>query len=141
MTEQTDKKQYEMSFLLQEEGGLSTVTKFVKDLGGEIALEGSIQKIALSYPIKKETNAFFGFLHFSMDPAEIAHLTHEMETKPGILRHLIITPPFKKMETRPRMETPRVAERASIERKPEPVRPLETLTNEDLEKKIEEILK
>lgn len=141
MTEQTDKKQYEMSFLLQEEGGLSTVTKFVKDLGGEIEVGGPVAKITLSYPIKKEKSAFFGFLHFSMNPSGISQLTHEMETKPEILRHLIITPPFKKMETRPKMETPRAPERVPMERKPEPARAPETLTNEDLEKKIEEILK
>lgn len=141
MTDEKDTKQYEMSFLLKEEGDVSVVKKFVKDLGGEIEFEGPIQKIALAYPIGKETGAYFGYIHFSMEPAEISHLTHEMETNTGILRHLIITPPFKKSEARPRTEAPRRVERVQVPRQPETARSSETLTNEDLEKRIEEILK
>lgn len=141
MTDEKDKKQYEMSFLLKEEGDVSVVKKFVKDLGGEIEFESPTSKIALSYPIEKETGAYFGYVHFSMEPAEISHLTHEMETNLGILRYLIITPPFKKSEARPRTETPRRVERAPAPRQPEATKPPETLTNEDLEKRIEEILK
>jgi len=141
MTDEKDTKQYEMSFLLKEEGDAPVVKKFVKDLGGEIEFESPASKIALAYPVQKETGAYFGYIHFSMEPAEISHLTHEMETRPGILRHLILTPPFKKSEGRPRMEVPRRVERAPVQRQPEAVRPSEILTNEDLEKRIKEILK
>jgi ribosomal protein S6 len=141
MADEKDKKQYEMSFLLKEEGTLPVVLKFVKDLGGEIEFEGPTQKIVLTYPIQKETSAYFGYVHFSMDPAEIAHLVHEMETKPGILRHLIITPPFKKSEARPRPEMPAARTPRIMAPRMEAAKSVETLTNEDLEKKIEEILK
>ena len=124
-TKEIEKKQYEMSFLVKEEDGAKTVLKFIKELGGDIELEGPVMKIALSYPIS---------------PAEVKHLEHEMETSVEILRHLIITPPFKKMEPRPRPEVSHVSSaRVQAPRAPEGVKP-EALTNEDLEKKIEEIL-
>lgn len=141
MADEKDKKQYEMSFLLKEEVTLPVVLKFVKDLGGEVDFEGPTQKIALAYPIEKEMSAFFGYIHFSMDPAEIAHVVHEMETKPGILRHLIITPPFKKSEARPRPDMAVARASRAVAPRAESAKPAETLTNEDLEKRIEEILK
>ncbi len=139
-TKEIEKKQYEMSFLVKEEDGAKTVLKFIKELGGDIELEGPVMKIALSYPIKKQTSGFFGYFHFAFSPAEVKHLEHEMETSVEILRHLIITPPFKKMEPRPRPEVSHVSSaRVQAPRAPEGVKP-EALTNEDLEKKIEEIL-
>ena len=141
MDGEKDTKLYEMSYLLKNEGDVSVVGKFIKDLGGEIEFESPASKIVLAYPVQKEESAYFGYVHFSMEPAEISHLSHEMETRPGILRHLIITPPFKKSESRPRVEVPRRVERAPLPRQAEPVRPAESLTNEELEKKIEEILK
>jgi len=143
--EQSDKKQYEISFLLKEEALAATVRKFIKDLGGEVELEGPVAKIALAYQIKKEEHAYFGYFHFLLSPEEIMHLEHEMKTTPGILRHLVITPPFKKSAARPRAEIgARTAVRAPMSAAPrpaEPARASETLTNEDLEKRIEEILK
>jgi ribosomal protein S6 len=93
----------------------------------------------LAYPIQKENYAFFGFTHFEGDPAAIGDLKNDLKLNPQVLRYLIITPPFVKKsawkksgpsksqleETRP---VPPPAE--------EPI-----LTNEALEKKIEEILK
>ncbi|MDO8504412.1 MAG: 30S ribosomal protein S6 [Candidatus Liptonbacteria bacterium] len=143
--ENPDKKQYEISFLLKEEGGAGTISKFIKDLGGALELEGPVAKITLAYPIEKEKQGYFGYFHFSLAPGEVKNLEHEMETNPEILRHLIITPPFKKVAPRPRMDTGvRTISKAPVaptSRQPEPARASETLTNEDLEKRIEEILK
>jgi ribosomal protein S6 len=139
-TKEIEKKQYEMSFLVKEEDGAKTVLKFIKELGGDIELEGPVMKVALSYPIKKQTSGFFGYFHFSFSPAEVKHLEHEMETSTEILRHLIITPPFKKIEPRPRPEAQSASSsRTQAPKASEAARP-EALTNEDLEKKIEEIL-
>lgn len=135
--ENTEKKQYEMSFILREEEGAKTVAKFVADLGGEIETESPIQKIALAYPIKKETIGFFGFFHFALEPKEVVALEHEMETSQAVLRHLLITPPFKKAEPRVRPEAPLKSPKpAAVKAEMK----TESLTNEDLEKKIEEIL-
>lgn len=130
-----------MSFLIKEEEGSKTVAKFIKDLGGEIGLEGPVMKIALSYPIKKQESGFFGYFHFAFPPGEVRQLEHEMETSLEVLRHLIITPPFKKQESRPRAEAPRAVSpvKSAPSRAPEAAK-TESLTNEDLEKKIEEIL-
>lgn len=140
-TKEIEKKQYEMSFLVKEEEGAKLVLKFIKELGGEITLEGPVMKIALAYPIKKQESAFFGYFHFGFNPAEVKQLEHEMETSTAILRHLIITPPFKKMEMRPRAEAPRApSAKPQAPAKAQEAPKAEALTNEDLEKKIEEIL-
>ena len=143
--EQTDKKQYEISFLLKEEAGQKLVLDTIKELGGDIETESPVSKIALAYPIKKETSAFFGFLHFFLAPAEIKELNHRMETTEAILRHLIITPPFKKAPPRERPQSAPAskeeAPRASAVSKKAESPKNEVLTNEDLEKRIEEILK
>lgn len=145
MDKEQDKKQYEVSYLVKEEDGSKMVAKFVTDLGGTIEMEGPVNKIALAYPVKKETQGYFGFFHISLAPEEIKNLEHELETKPGVLRHLIITPPFKKMELRTRADGQAgrapskpvaAAPKAVSENKPS-----ESLTNEELEKRIEEILK
>lgn len=138
-TKEIEKKQYEISFLVKGEDGAKTVAQLVKSLGGEIELEGPVAKITLSYPIKKQESGFFGYFHFIFPPEEIKHLEHELGTSAEVLRHLIITPPFRKTEARPRQEVSRAPLKPQVQKPQESARS-EALTNEDLEKKIEEIL-
>lgn len=140
-TKEIDKKEYELSFLVKEEDGAKTVLKFLKELGAEIVAEGPATKIALAYPIEKQQTGYFGFYHFLLEPSEVVHLEHELQTSQEILRHLLLTPPYKKSQARPRPEAGAkapVAAKVSALKAAEPKQ--EVLTNEELEKKIEEIL-
>lgn len=142
MDKESNKKDYEISFLCKEEGGPEELRKFVLRSGGEILLEGPVERIALAYKIKKESTAYFGYFHFAMEPAEAKALEHDLNTAPFVLRYLIVTPPFQKMKPRgmgrPKTkgqqapEPTATAEKKSVESLP--------LSNEALEKKIEEIL-
>jgi ribosomal protein S6 len=135
--EEKDIKKYELSFLVKEEGDEKKVLEFISKEGGTIDLEPQPTKISMAYPINGFNQAYFGYVHFSVMPEVIANLEHELVTKDFVLRHLIITPPFVK-EAKPKQ-----ADKITAEVKPEGKQESpksEPLTNEELEKKIEEIL-
>ena len=140
--EHKDTKNYEIGFLTKELTGASEVMKFITRHGGEMIFEGPVERIALSYPIKKQSEAHFGYLHFSMAPLDIKKFDEELGRHQEVLRFLIVTPPIEKQKPRPMMKEkgregrpPREAMR--MDSKPAAVLPL---SNEALEKKIEEIL-
>ena len=99
----------------------------------------------LAYQIKKENEAYFGYLHFLANTDKIKNISDDLKLNQKVLRFLIITPPITKMM---RMATPRIIKKTfqprAVERmeikKPSPA-PTATLSNEALEKKLEEILK
>jgi len=137
--EPRDKKQYEIAFLSKDEQGAQEVLKAVKKLEGELIFEGPFEKTALTYKIKKQTTAFFGYVHATLKPESIKDLDHNLRINPDILRFLIVTPPFVKTKARPLYKP-------SPKTEPEPKEPRPKaapipLSNEALEKKIEEILK
>lgn len=130
-------KQYEISFLAKEESALPELLKFLKEEGAEITFEGSLRPLELSYPIRKETRAHFGFFHFRALPEKLKPIEEHLRTYAGVLRYLIVTPPFARTSESPmRVRPKREAEeyRAPVSRPPLP------LSNEELEKKIDEIL-
>ena len=134
-----DQKEYEIGFLGTEEKSAEAVLTALKQHKAEILLEGPVEKIALSYPIEKNTTANFGYIHFRTLPDEMAGLRRDLQAQPLIIRFLIVTPPF--LKPKPRWETKaRTKPVASATVTPEP--PVNApLSNEALEKKIEEILK
>lgn len=139
MDKEIIKKDYEISFLCREEKGPEEVLRLVKRSGGEVATEGPVERIALAYKIEKESSAYFGFFHFSFSPSDMKALEHDLTTSPAVLRYLIITPPFVKAKSKgtgkPRPQAP--TSDFAPEKKQVPTLPL---SNEALEKKIEEIL-
>lgn len=137
MHEETTTKDYEVSFLVKQEDGAVRVKKILTDLGAVITQESEVKNIPLAYPIKKETAAFFGFARFTAEPSIIESASKELELDEACLRSLIIAGPF-----------PEPTERVERENRPEqPAKPVEKkketemVTNEELEKKLEEILK
>ena len=130
-------KEYEIAFLLRTEEAIAQIIAALKAQGAEIGVEGTLRKVALTYPILKMNEAFFGFCHFRLTPDHVAALDHALRVSPAVLRFLIITPPFVQssaMPMRPRMEA------SPIRETPPPRAEALPLSNEDLEKKIGEIL-
>lgn len=133
-----DHAAYEVSFLLKDDGAVKAVADLLRRLGAEITSEGPVERIPLAYRIKKETTALFGYFHFKAVPGVIPQIREELRVHPSVLRALVITPPLTK--SRPKM-TPRSAKVAVPPPPPEPPKDaLTSLTNEALERKIEEIL-
>ncbi|MDP1706938.1 MAG: 30S ribosomal protein S6, partial [bacterium] len=102
--------------------------------------ESGLTKVVLAYPIKKEKMAFFGYCRFTALPEAAAVIQEALKFQPEVLRVIFI----KLSESAVRAAK---ANQGEIKR---PVRRRETevkkegnengLSNEDLEKKIEEIL-
>ncbi len=140
-----ESKKYEIGFLVSVEEDRGELARILKDRGFSIVDDGEVSRIKLAYPIKKENFAFFGYLYFSGDPESVKELNKELKTSPKILRHLIISWPvmIRKIEskidsekayTREVSATPAISARKTTSK-------IEILSNEELEKKLEEILK
>lgn len=139
MEDSGDKKKYEIAFLTKDETGAEGVGPFLKQHEAEIIRESALRKISLAYKIKKEQSAYFGCLHFAVDPERLKTIDRDLKSNPVVLRFLIITPPFVKQKPASLPKTrPRTAPtRSMIDSSSRPPLPL---SNEALEKKIEEIL-
>jgi ribosomal protein S6 len=137
MTEEKDKKEYEISFLVRQEEQGQEVAKVLNRYGAQISHEGQVTKMRLAYPIKKETNACFGYYWFFAAPEAVAQIDNDLRLSKEVLRFMVVSSPVKKSasERRDVRETPKSAPQA-----PAPVAQERELTNEDLEKKLEEIL-
>jgi ribosomal protein S6 len=148
-------KKYEISFLVRSEAEQSEIIDALKKRDFSIINKGQISKIKLTFPVKKEPFAYFGYLYFSGEPRHIQELNHDLKTNFKILRFNIIAhlkeieekrtmPIFSRRE---RLESE--IQKAQKEITFQPAAPAaakrpikgETLSNEALEKKLEEILK
>ena len=136
--DQDQKKEYEIAFLLNEETDAPGLIEALKGAGAEIRMEGPVRKTALAYEIKKRTSAYFGFVQCAMDPAAAKALEGMLNLRPEVLRFLLITPPT--MKEKPRIQSMGAPARPGA-RPYEPKAATPVLSNEALEKTIEEILK
>ncbi|MBN2197861.1 30S ribosomal protein S6 [Candidatus Wolfebacteria bacterium] len=147
-----EKKNYEINFLLKNEEDKEVIVNIFKKLQLSISGDSGISKIKLSYPIKKENFAFFGSFYFSTEPANIINLTEELRNKKNILRFSILFRPI--IEERKREENENVdtgkkklleeyskKEKISVSQETSKAPRTENLSNEALEKRLEEILK
>lgn len=132
-----DKKSYEISFMAAAEEDSKRLFEALKSAGAEILSESPLTKMALSYPIEKKDEAYFGFFHFNMDPKDIVQIEKQFRAQPVVLRFLIVTPPFMKGRER-RQYVPRrkTFVTPATERKETPAH----MSNEALEKQLKEIL-
>ncbi len=155
-----ESKNYEIGFLAKSEEGREGLVKILKDRRFSIIDGGDFSQIKLAYPIKKENFAYFGYLYFFGNPEDIKELRSELKIFPKILRFIIISKPVIMEKNKEREEQQVVPEKVSLE-KPMPtinnlqpttynrqpvIEKLEkprsgSLSNEELEKKLEEILK
>jgi ribosomal protein S6 len=135
--EENTKKEYELAFLVNEETDAPGIVAALKAAGAEIQLEGPVRKIALAYEIKKQASANFGFVQFMMEPAAAKSLESSLALRPEVLRFMLITPPSAKAQPYPQSAAPQRPAAA----KPYEPKAAPALSNEALEKKIEEILK
>lgn len=128
--DENQKKSYEISYLLNPNEGSDLMSGLIKDMGLEIISEGGVTEMRLAYPVKKETRANFGYLHFGAEPEVINKLRDSLQLNANVLRFLIVTPPFVKTPSRREEGNYRV--RPVEEARPE-------ISNDALEEKLEEI--
>ncbi|MCX7615828.1 MAG: 30S ribosomal protein S6 [Patescibacteria group bacterium] len=136
--EEENKKQYEISFLLESEEDLKVIEEKINFFKGEILERGELKRINLAYPIAKRNEALFGFLKFLAEPATIDDLSKELRLEGRILRFLIVIDIFPKVSQTKEKKPPEKQKAPKVKEKPA-VTP-KVITNEELEKKLEEIL-
>lgn len=128
--DENQRKSYEISYLLNPNEGSDLMSSIIKDMGLEVISGGGITEMRLAYPVKKETRANFGYLHFSAEPEAINKLRDSLQLNANVLRFLVVTPPFIKPQSR--------REEGGYRVKPvEEARP--EISNSSLEEKLEEI--
>jgi len=136
------KKEYEIGVLVKREDDIPEVRRIVEQHGGVFATDFQTKKIALAYPVKRETEAFFTFARFKAESAMAKQLEEDLMAANVVLRSLIMVCP--KISRRDMVGA--MKKRTQENRQPTPVSPsaasaVHTLSNEALTKKIEEMLK
>lgn len=143
--EEKDKKEYELALLLKSEDDAAGVVTLVSAHGGENISEPRAKRLQLAYEIKGHTEAAFTYFTFKMFGDDMKALEHDLNTRTDVLRFMVIASPAPSERTAaspmpPREERrPRAAVYAPAVEAPKPPAP-RPLSNEALEKKIEEIL-
>ncbi len=129
---------YEITMLTTAED-FPRAKEIIGKSGGTIEEEKPQGKVRLAYPVKKQAYAFLNHLKVKLDGSAVAVLSNELKLDQNVLRFLVSTPRTNaNFPATPR--SPRPAVRRSIFA-PRAAKPpvAEALTNEALEKKIEEI--
>ncbi|HEX4104438.1 MAG TPA: 30S ribosomal protein S6 [Candidatus Paceibacterota bacterium] len=146
--EEKEKKLYELALLLKNESDLAGVLTLLKQLNGEVASEPRAKRLMLAYKIKGHTEAVFVSFTFHAFPADAKNMEEDLNTRQDVIRFMIMvapppsTQPTGPMTALPPMKRGRPAgirAGAPGESKPTP-RLAGPISNEALEKKIEEIL-
>ena len=148
--EEKDKKEYELGVLVKAEDDLAPVVALVREHNGEMSTEPRTKKLTLAYEIKKNKEAFFSYWNFKALTADAKELEKSLNTKAEVIRSLMIASPAPMMTAadhermpvgiagpdRRRTRVMRPSTGTTSDAKPSSPRPL---SNEALEKKIEEI--
>lgn len=90
-------RKYEVTFILSPaldesaaEEQFGKIAELVEREGGAIQEWDKWGKRRLAYPIKGETDGYYGFLRFEADPASIQRLGQVYRLDENILRHVHI---------------------------------------------------
>lgn len=158
-----NQKQYEISFLLKNDSGRESLLNVLNKHGVSIANQLESRRIRLTYPIKKEDFGSMGCVFFGGKPEDIRAISQDLEISSDILRFMISVSPGAAAGPQPKRSRviagriqglrPKLKNESSAEikaalippkkedgRAPKPIFKGE-LSNEELEKKLEEILK
>ncbi len=146
--EEKDKKEYELGILLNREEDMPGVLALLAERHADITSEARSKRLGLAYEIKGHTEAVFASLMFKAYGDEVKALESDLTPRPEVIRFLVVKTPKPSTHSvgtgipsaAPAEKYPRTASRAgtpSSESRPAASHPL---SNEALEKKIEEIL-
>ena len=136
---------YELTYLVRAEEESALLRRLFEVHGISLEREEQLSKIQLAYPIKGELYAFMGGTRFSASPSALQTLQAALRLEKGVLRYLLLHPAPSAPNSAPGRGRPfggGTSGRASFDANRagksggEPT----MLSNEALEKKIEEIL-
>ena len=133
---------YEITYLLKDEADLRLLQACLAKFHASHVEDVSLTKVRLEYLIEKTSQAFLGVSTFWIDSSVLAEFSRDLRLIPEVLRFLITRPALRRSR-----EGSKGGERRPFSQRRE-VRGVVSesrgggaeLTNEALEKKIEEIL-
>lgn len=145
----SDQKKYEFAYLISPAVAEDEVlvvsgklAKLIEDSQGLIRHQETPSKRRLAYPIKKEQNAYFGWITFSASPENMSAIEKKINGAENLLRHMVLEeeeiPPQPLRTFTPRPAPVRANPPAAAPTDAE--KPEEKLDLEELDKKLEEIL-
>lgn len=145
MEQEIKKENYELAFWMKVEAS-DPVKAILAKNGAEIVKERPIQKMRLAFPIKKENFAFLGTMIFSVRSEAVDVLKSDLNLESAILRYFLRKAKRPSEERRieggEEGETPAKGRKSFFRKRIDVSKAAgDILTNEALEKKIEEILK
>lgn len=141
---------YELSFwfssrLDEKEIGqkFDNLLKQLKDFGALIIFSELPQLKQLAYPVKKENNAYFGYIQFKFPKESLSSLEEKLRLDNDILRSMIfrIKPKEKQQVSSQFSKKPIFKKQKSEEEKKEKKIEEKEVSLEELDKKLNEILK
>jgi ribosomal protein S6 len=144
-------KNYEIGFLLKNGKDYPEISSVLARHNiGVVGPEKQPTRIRLAYPIKKESSAFFGNFYFSANPNQIKEIGEELKLNKNLLRFIIVSQPAGEVPPRPsvrqirRRAVPPAPLKTMEPASAQPIKKVEpapVLSNEELERRLEEILK
>ena len=150
------KKNYELAFHINPNLAESRITEIKSELEKELVSSGAVisyikepERTRLSYPIKKNGNSYFGFIHFSTQPNDssdndtgrqgsLLAVEEYIKLNPDILRSLILCLPSDAQKNQAIMRQAKARERMEKKAKIAPKVPV--VPNEKLDKELEDII-
>jgi len=98
MSEAENKKEYEMSYLLTPDipedkidSEAIELKNIITENGGDIVQTNPPEKKRLSYPVKKQNQAYFGIVYFNTDKDGLDKIKKALAFYKKILRFLILS--------------------------------------------------
>lgn len=142
LEEHKEKKNYELGFLIKNEEELKEILRLFGQHQIEVGYAGPLKKIKLAYLVKHTEEAYFGFIYFSAISEQVKILEHDTGVHPAILRSFVVKMPRQSQKEDVAKQNIKplgsmVRPTMGIRRKEIAPKPI---SNEALEKKIEEIL-
>ena len=143
---------YELSFWfssrLEEkaiEQKFDNLSKQLEKSGALIIFSQSPQLKQLAYPVKKERNAYFGYIQFELSKDSLVRLEEGLRMNDDLIRFMVLNMKPKEKQKVPRsiFRKPVFKEQKSKkeEKEKEGLKEEEVISLEELDKKLSEILK
>jgi small subunit ribosomal protein S6 len=81
---------YEITLLVAEEAEVEPIKKLLESLNGKVVEEQKWGKKQLSYPIKKNMDAYYFTWSLEMEPKKMAEFKRGLNFNESLLRYLLL---------------------------------------------------
>lgn len=143
--EEKNPKRYELAYLIQEPAQEETMREISEILTQESALtnyQEPLVKKELAYPIEKLKTAYFGWTRFTTQPHQIKNIQEKLFNLKLVLRFLLTEMPSEVTAKKVRKKIrSRIAKPESIQTQDKETKEGKKVNLEEIDKKLEEILK